>query len=253
MPPVLSPLQRLRPLTLPALALALIASAGLPGEAQAQTQGAAKPAAQPAAKPVAKAGAKPAAKPDNSPSRVELRSNASQLAAAVIAAERALTPEELAVAEQVHVGPLPCELGARVQVTADARSPGYFDVEHGRHRYRMFPVPTTTGAIRLEDPQRGAVWLQLANKSMLMNQKVGRREADDCKSPAQAAVAEALARNPGASLLDGPSKPAPAAAPTQAAAAAPTPVATPVVTQVATPVGTPVTPPAAAPAAAPAQ
>jgi hypothetical protein len=32
-------------------------------------------------------------------------------------------------------------------------------------------VATSTGTVRLEDKQAGAVWLQIANKSMLMNQK----------------------------------------------------------------------------------
>jgi hypothetical protein len=79
-------------------------------------------------------------------------------------------------------------------------------------KYRMFPVATTTGAIRLEDQKAGAVWLQLANKSMLMNQKLGIRLADECMSPAQMAVAEAIKLNPPASVLDAP-KPTVAAAP----------------------------------------
>ena len=49
-----------------------------------------------------------------------------------------------------------------------------------------------------------AVWLQLANKSMLMNQKLGKRLADECMSPVQVVVAEALKKNPGVSVLDAP-------------------------------------------------
>jgi hypothetical protein len=68
----------------------------------------------------------------------------------------------------------------------------------------MFPVETTTGAIRLEDRKAGAVWLQLANKSMLMNQKLGQRLADACVSPEQAIVAESLSRSTAPSVLDAP-------------------------------------------------
>ena len=78
----------------------------------------------------------------------------------------------------------------------------------------VLPVATTTGAIRLEDQKAGAVWLQLPNKSMLMNQKLGMRLADDCMSPAQMKVAEAIKLNPPASVLDAPK-------PVAAAAAAP--------------------------------
>lgn len=137
-------------------------------------------------------------------SRVNLKNTASQMATAVSAAEAALTPAELAIAERVYVGKLPCELGAFVNLTADTKSPGYFDVTIKKQKFRMYPVETSTGAIRLEDRQAGAVWLQLSNKSMLMNQKVGQRLADECKSEDQAVVAEMLFKNPAPSLLETP-------------------------------------------------
>jgi hypothetical protein len=102
---------------------------------------------------------------------------------------------------------MPCELGASVNLTQDDKAPGYFDMQGKNFKYRMFPVATTTGAIRLEDQKAGAVWLQLANKSMLMNQKLGIRLADECMSPTQVAMAEVLKRNPPPSVLDAP-KPA---------------------------------------------
>jgi len=139
-----------------------------------------------------------------SASRIELKSKAKQVAAGVQAADHALTPEELRIAEQIHLGRLPCELGSAVQVDADPKSPGFFNVQTKTQKFRMFPVITSTGAIRLEDQRNGAVWLQLSNKSMLMNQKLGQRLADECMSPAQFAVAEALKRNPAQSVLDAP-------------------------------------------------
>ncbi len=137
-------------------------------------------------------------------SRVEAKSTANQMAAGIMAAEVALTPAELAIAERVYQGKLPCELGAFVTLTADEKSPGYFDVHIKQQKYRMFPVLTSTGAIRLEDQKVGAVWLQLANKSMLMNQKLGQRLADECMSPDQAIVAQRLISNPAPSILDAP-------------------------------------------------
>jgi hypothetical protein len=188
-------------------AAVLLATSGL---AAAQTAEAAKPAAKPAVKK------QPTVNPSH---RTNLKSAAKNVAAGIEAAEAALTPAEMAIAERVHVGKLPCELGAAVDLAADAKAPGYFNVSGKNFKYRMFPVATTTGAIRLEDQKAGAVWLQLANKSMLMNQKLGIRLADECMSPAQMAVAEAIKLNPPASVLDAP-KPvaaavAPAAAPTE--------------------------------------
>ncbi len=139
-----------------------------------------------------------------SASRVEIKSTASQMASGIQAAEAALTPAELAIAQRVYQGKLPCELGAFVTLTPDVKSPGYFDVLLKSQKFRMFPVETSTGAIRLEDHQAGAVWLQLANKSMLMSQKLGQRLADECKNPDQAVVAEMLIKNPAPSILDAP-------------------------------------------------
>ena len=112
-----------------------------------------------------------------------------------------LTPADLEVAKLVQVGDIPCELGATVHITPHKRE-GFFVVRTGVQRFRMHPVESKTGAIRLEDPVAQAMWLQLGNKSMLMSQKLGRRLADECMSPAQAAVAEALKTNPMPSLLE---------------------------------------------------
>ena len=120
------------------------------------------------------------------------------------AAVQAQTTEQIAIAEQVYQGKFPCELKAFVTVKADALAPGYFDVQFKKQKYRMLPVVTSTGAIRLEDANAGAVWLQLSNKSMLMDQKHGRRLTDDCMSSDQTVVAKLLAINPMPSLLEKP-------------------------------------------------
>lgn len=103
---------------------------------------------------------------------------------------------------QVFVGRIPCELGVVVTIEPDPRQAKQFVMKVDKQTYHMTPVETSTGVIRLEDKKAGAVWLQLANKSMLMNQKIGRRLADECMSPLQANVAEALKANPAPSLLD---------------------------------------------------
>ncbi|EHL21694.1 MULTISPECIES: hypothetical protein [unclassified Acidovorax] len=176
--------------------------------------------AQTPAKPEVKASAKPAAKPaktaekapaakksavaksEGTSSRTQLKSAANQVATGIIAAEAALSPDELAIAERVHVGRIPCELGAFVTVSPEPASPGHFHIEGKGFKYFMAPVATTTGTVRLEDKKGGAVWLQIANKSMLMNQKLGQRLADECMSPEQIIVAEAIKKNPPVSVLE---------------------------------------------------
>jgi len=120
------------------------------------------------------------------------------------AAAQALSTQQMHIARQVHTGLMPCESGAFVSVRADAARPGHFFIDGKGFNYHMAPVPTTTGAVRLEDAAAGAVWLQIANKSMLMDQKQGRRMADACVSSTQAQMREALRRNPRAGALDAP-------------------------------------------------
>lgn len=134
---------------------------------------------------------------------------AASKASAVAPVHEALAPvelsaEQLAIARKVLVGAIQCELAVVATMRADEQSPGRFLLELGRQRYVMVPVATSTGAVRLEEAASGAVWLQLANKSMLMNQKLGQRIADDCMNPQQLLVAQALLVTPAPHLLDAP-------------------------------------------------
>ena len=138
-----------------------------------------------------------------------------------------LSESDLALARRVHVGRTQCELGADVTVQLDEKKPGYFLVWTKNLRFRMHPVESRTGAIRLEDPRQGAMWLQLGNKSMLMNQKQGLRIADECQNAEQMAFAEDMKKNPPKPLFEG-ADPSPGVratdtAPAAAAAPAPTP------------------------------
>ena len=169
-------------------------------KAAAAPKAAAKPAAKSAA--AAKTAKAPAKKASPTSSRTQLKTAAVNVAAGISAAEAALTPAELAIAERVYVGNLPCELGAFVSVARDPKSPGYFDVQVRNLKYRMSPVATSTGAIRLEDQKAGAVWLQILNKSMLMNHKLGQRLADECMGVEQQAINEVLKKNPARSVLE---------------------------------------------------
>jgi hypothetical protein len=120
----------------------------------------------------------------------------------------AMNPEQLEIAQRVHTGRLPCELSASVNVTSDAKNPGYFYVEAKGRKYHMAPVISRVGAVRLEEVKAGGgLWLQLGNKSMLM--KSGSRVADECMSPDQQAVSETMKTNPSPSLFE---PPAPGAA-----------------------------------------
>jgi hypothetical protein len=206
------------------ISLLLIAAPALgwtqaaPPAAKSTTKPAAKPAGKPAAKPTA---AKPA--PGRNPKLAPAAQKAVEESTAIEEPDPShkLTEAEIELARKVYVGEIPCELGATVKLTPMRRE-GFFLVQAGRNRFRMHPVESRTGAIRLEDSVRGAMWLQLGNKSMLMSQKLGQRLADECQSPDQVTFAEAMKSRPAVNLLE-----APPAPPQPAEALAPGTVPTP--------------------------
>lgn len=185
---------------LPLVAISLSAVTFMPPAAMAQTT---PSAAQPAPAAKAPATTKPAAA-----KRAPLARSAAKAVEEVTPIEEdlsvTLTEADLAVAQRVYVGTIPCELGSSVEITPAKRQGFFFvQVKNVRNaRYYMHPVESRTGAIRLEDPKRSAMWLQLGNKSMLMSQQLGKRLADECMSPEQLTLADEMKRNPPKSLLD---------------------------------------------------
>lgn len=130
-----------------------------------------------------------------------------------------LSDADMEIAKRVFTGVIPCELGASVTITPNEKHPGFFLVQTKTAKFSMHPVQARTGAIRLEDPKAGALWIQLGNKSMLMSQKLGQRLADECMSPVQLTMADDLKKHPVPGLLDAP-KPAASAASVAVAPAA---------------------------------
>jgi hypothetical protein len=165
-------------------------------------------AVEPVAKPQAKqalAKPKPAAPKYHYVRATSL--SASPVAATPVAAPVQSVQSVQAIAPEVgevHTGHMVCELGNAVTVTPDPQQPTRFVVQMKKHTYFMTPVQTSTGAVRLEDTQAGAMWLQLPNKSMLMNSKLGQRMADECQSEHQMAEARRMKLDPPPDLLDAP-------------------------------------------------
>jgi hypothetical protein len=156
---------RIAPLATHAACAALALSLGLPAQAAGEAKAAVKAKAKSTA--TSKAKAKAAAP------------------AAAAAAAVALTPGQLAAAQRVHTGRADCEFNQHVVLEPVSGREGAFTLGFKNAKYTMVPEETTTGAVRLEDKKAGVVWLQIANKSMLMNSKIGQRMVDDCVHAAQ--------------------------------------------------------------------
>ena len=148
--------------------------------------------------------------------RQKLSDQAKGLALASATTE-AISAEQLDIATRVLTGLADCEFKQTVRVLALPGKPGLFTVEHlGRH-FVMAPRETSTGAVRLEDPSAGMVWLQIPAKSMLMNARIGQRMIDSCLHAEQRGALLAAA-DPAQTLGIAPPADAPAADPAALAA-----------------------------------
>lgn len=180
--PVVFPAGRVCASLLGGAALAALIALGAPGAAQAQTA-TVKPAPAKQASidkqasvakkpPVAKRSGKKAVEPVPEP-EVEVA---------------AADDQQLLAAKEVLLGESGCEFDQKIQVDASAKHPGYVDMSFNKKKYTMKPVLSPTGALRLEDVRREALMIQIASKTMVMNQKTGQRLVDNCVHPDQRTV-----------------------------------------------------------------
>jgi hypothetical protein len=95
----------------------------------------------------------------------------------------AASPEQLEAATRVYVGRSDCEFGQHVTVTPHPDHAGYFNVTLAGKTWVVKPLVSSTGALRMEDVRGQALYLQIADKSMLMNTALGYRVADNCVHP----------------------------------------------------------------------
>jgi hypothetical protein len=96
--------------------------------------------------------------------------------------------QQLAAAKEVLLGESGCEFDQKIQVNANAQHPGYVDMSFNKKKYTLKPVLSPTGAVRLEDVRSEALMIQIASKTMVMNQKTGQRLVDNCVHPDQSTV-----------------------------------------------------------------
>lgn len=98
----------------------------------------------------------------------------------------------------VALGRIACAEKAFVTIDESKKHPGRYEISMGKAHYEAIRILTESGAVKLEDKRHGIVWLQMANKSMLFNEKMGKRLATDCQNDEQKAVQKAMDALPAA-------------------------------------------------------
>ncbi len=165
--------------------------------------------------------AKPATKPAGKSTKPAVKAPAKKVAPPVEAPLPVAEGEQLAAAAMTHFGDYACEFDQAVSVNVTPKNDGYVDVRFKNQTWTMKPVLSSTGALRLEDVKGRMLMLQIANKSMLMDAKIGQRLVDACVHEKQRlAIAAAASLPAGEPLLQGGMAAAAAAAAASAASAA---------------------------------
>lgn len=131
-----------------------------------------------------------------------------------------------------------CELGNKVTTYHNVNDDSHLAVRWKKRVHRLTRVGTTTGAQRFENKVFGLIWIGIPAKGMLLDSKLNRQLANECRNAEQS-------KPPAAEPLN---LVAPAPAPAPAPVPAPVPAAPP---EAPAPVPVPEQVPAAAPAPAP--
>lgn len=105
------------------------------------------------------------------------------------------SPEQMQAAELTLFGNYECEFKQNIDVGMNTKTPGYIDVRYKKSTYTMKPVLSSTGALRLEDVKGVTLLLQIANKSMLMDTRAGKRLVDGCTHAKQREAMQAAQGN----------------------------------------------------------
>ncbi len=98
------------------------------------------------------------------------------------------TQEQREAAERTYFGTYLCEFKQSIQIDRHPKTEGYINVAWNKQIFTMKPVLSSTGALRLEDVTGRTLMIQIANKSMLLDTKLGQRLVDECVSPEQRAA-----------------------------------------------------------------
>jgi hypothetical protein len=129
------------------------------------------------------------AKPTSTTSKTSKTSRTVKAAApvaAVAAALPAANAEQMTAYDAAHLGTYDCEFNQKIMVEK-ASTDGYVNLKHQGQQWTMKPELSSTGALNMNDVKGRMRYLQIANKSMLMDTSVGRRVVDGCQHDKQKA------------------------------------------------------------------
>jgi hypothetical protein len=86
-----------------------------------------------------------------------------------------------------------CELGNKITIYTNEKDTGHIALRWKKRLHRLNRVGTTTGAQRFENPYWGLIWIGIPAKGILLDSKLNRQLANECKNAEQSAPIVAAA------------------------------------------------------------
>jgi len=151
-------------------------------------------AATPVAHPKASAvlAAEAAKKPAKAASRKSSKKAkaAAGTAAAVTAAAVAADPLEVDEPDitDTKTTEYDCELGNKITIYTNDNDAAHIALRWKTRLHRLARIGTTTGALRFENPHYGLIWIGIPSKGILLDSKLNRQLANECKNATQSAI-----------------------------------------------------------------
>jgi len=79
-----------------------------------------------------------------------------------------------------------CELGNKITIYTNEKDDSNIALRWKKRLHRLARVGTTTGALRFENKNYGLVWIGIPSKGILLDSKLNRQLANECKNADQA-------------------------------------------------------------------
>ena len=79
-----------------------------------------------------------------------------------------------------------CELNNKVTIYTNEKDSGHIALRWKNRLHRLDRVGTTTGALRFENTKFGLIWIGIPSKGILLDSKLNRQLANECKNAQQA-------------------------------------------------------------------
>ena len=119
-------------------------------------------------------------------------SRKAQAAAAAAAAAAAVAANPLEVNEpditDTKVTEYACELGNKITIYTNDTDDSHIALRWKQRLHRLSRIGTTTGALRFENPHYGLIWIGIPAKGILLDSKLNRQLANECKNAEQSAI-----------------------------------------------------------------